>query len=476
MKKPMKSASRPPKAPMSDEEIDDAALEPGFNPERKVAPTPGIVPLREPLQLVKGMRDILPAEWKWWDIVSHTVEKLSVAFGFDRIETPILEPTELFARSVGESTDIVEKEMFSFVDRGKNNLSMRPENTAGIARAYIEHGMFNLPQPVKLWYLGPMFRHDNPQAGRYRQFWQYGFEILGEQKPVLDAQLIQLAWRLYSSLGLTGLTVQINSVGDPMCRPQYIGALKEYFESHEAKLCKDCKKRLRTNTLRILDCKEEKCQRVIADAPQILDYLCEEDSNHFKQVLEYLDELEIPYQLNSNLVRGLDYYTKTVFEIWQEKAGANLALGGGGRYDTLVEQLGGRPTPAVGFAGGIERLILMMQDANIDVPHVRKADVFLGQLGELAKKKSLKVFEELRNAGIDAVEAVGKDSIKSQLRIADKLNVRFTLILGQKEVLEKTIILRDMDTGIQEVVDVEKIVPELKKRLEKKKSESGEVV
>lgn len=421
----------------------------------------------EPPQLVRGMKDILPAEWKYWDYVYHTIEKVALTFGFDRIETPVLEQTSLFLRSIGEDTDVISKELFSFVDRGKNEVSLRPEATAGIARAYIEHGMFNMPQPVKLYTVGSMFRHDRPQAGRYRQFNQLNFEVLGEKNPVIDAQIIQLAWRIYRTIGLKGLTVQINSLGDEECRPRYIQALREYFELHENKLSKETRDRLKTNPLRLLDSKEEKVQRLIQEAPQILDFLNEDCHNHLKNILEYLDELEIPYELNPHLVRGLDYYTKTVFEIWPEKQGGANALGGGGRYDNLIENLGGRPTPAVGFGGGIERIILAIQEQGLEIKRVRKADVFLAQLGELAKKKSLKVFEDLRDAGIDIVEALGKNSIKSQLKVADKLGVKMTLILGQKEAIDGTIIIRDMESGIQEIVDIAKVVREVQKRLEK---------
>ncbi len=445
---------RKPKVEKVERENEDEA------PKRKVGK-------REPLQLVRGMKDILPSEWKYWDYVYHTVDKVAMTFGFDRIETPMLEFTDLFVRGVGAVTDVVEKEMYTFEDRSKNNLSLRPEFTAGVVRAYIEHGMFNMPQPVKLYSVGSLFRHDRPQAGRYRQFHQLNFEVFGEKNPVMDAQIIQLVWRIYRTLGLKDLSLQINSIGCRECRPRYITALREYFDLHENKLSKESKERLKANPLRLLDSKEEKVMRLVADAPQILDFLDEECHNHLKNVLEYLDELEIPYELNARLVRGLDYYSRTVFEVWSQKNGAQGSLGGGGRYDYLVEDLGGRPTPAVGFGGGIERLIMELQDQNVEIKRVKKADVFLGQLGEMAKKKSLKVFEELRDAGVDIVEALGKNSIKSQLKVADKLRVKLTLILGQKEAIDGTIIIRDMVSGIQEIVDINKVVKEVQKRLEK---------
>ena len=419
-------------------------------------------------QLLRGMKDILPGEQKYWNYIRSKAEALAWGYGFKRIDTPILEETDLFIRTIGKQTDIIEKEMFSFTDQGGDNVTLRPEMTAPIARSYIEHGMINLPQPVKLYYEGPMFRYDRPQAGRLRQFHQVGFEILGDNRPVVDSQLIILAYNFCNELGLK-VNIQVNSIGDLESREEYKEDLVNFYRSRRSELCEDCKKRLNKNPLRLLDCKEESCQAVREDAPQIVDWLNEESKDHFVKVLEYLDEVEVPYILNPYLVRGLDYYNRTTFEIWPveegEEAQRQGALGGGGRYDGLVESLGGQETPACGFALGIERLILKLKDRGIEVPEQDKPEVFLAQLGEAAKRKALVLFEDLRRNNIRVAEGFAKDSLRAQLDIANKMGAKYTLILGQQEVQEETIIVRDMGGGIQEVVDFKKVIEEVKKRL-----------
>ena len=415
-----------------------------------------------------GMHDILPEEQKYFQRIYNICTDMAEFYGFKKIETPILEEADLFSRGIGLSTDIVQKQMYSFKTKGDDFLSLRPEGTAPVVRSYIEHGMFNLPQPLKLWYLGPFFRYESPQAGRYRQFWQFGFEILGEKSPVMDVQIIQIFYNILEKIHLKNLIVEINSIGDNQCRPYYKKLLGSYFKSRAQSLCPDCKRRLRENPLRILDCKEEKCQRIKAQAPQMIDHLCEECHNHFKEVLEFLDEIELPYRLNPYLVRGLDYYTKTVFEIYGDTGedGRQDALVGGGRYDALVKLLGGKDTPAVGAAAGIERIIQVMKTRDIKIPKEGpEAKVFLAQLGELAKRKSLKLFEDFRKAKIPVFESFGRDSLKAQLNRANRLGIKYTLILGQKEALEGTIIIRDMETGKQETATMEKVVREMKKRL-----------
>jgi len=415
-----------------------------------------------------GMHDILPEEQKYFQRIYNICTDMAEFYGFKKIETPILEEADLFSRGIGLSTDIVQKQMYSFKTKGDDFLSLRPEGTAPVVRSYIEHGMFNLPQPLKLWYLGPFFRYESPQAGRYRQFWQFGFEILGEKSPVMDVQIIQIFYNILEKIHLKNLIVEINSIGDNQCRPYYKKLLGSYFKSRAQSLCPDCKRRLRENPLRILDCKEEKCQRIKAQAPQMIDHLCEECHNHFKEVLEFLDEIELPYRLNPYLVRGLDYYTKTVFEIYGDTGedGRQDALVGGGRYDALVKLLGGKDTPAVGAAAGIERIIQVMKTRDIKIPKEGpEAKVFLAQLGELAKRKSLKLFEDFRKAKIPVFESFGRDSLKAQLNRANRLGIKYTLILGQKEALEGTIIIRDMETGKQETAAMEKVVREMKKRL-----------
>ncbi|HHH42393.1 MAG TPA: histidine--tRNA ligase, partial [Chloroflexi bacterium] len=308
-----------------------------------------------------GTQDILPEEQPYWEHVRSHAVRLARQAGFERIDVPIFEATDLFARGIGTATDVVEKEMYTFEDKGGNSLTLRPEFTAGVVRAYIEHGMHVRPQPVKLYSLGPVFRYDRPQAGRYRQFHQLNLEILGTQDPAADLEIMLLVWELYAGLGFQGLSFQLNSTGCPRCRPGYVEVLKAYYQKHIDEICDDCRRRLQTNPLRVLDCKAEQCQPVIAAAPPIGDHLCDECADHFATLREYLDLLDRPYILNHRLVRGLDYYTKTVFEVWAAGIGAQAAVCGGGRYDGLAEILGGPPTPGVGVAAGIERIVLVMK-------------------------------------------------------------------------------------------------------------------
>jgi len=418
------------------------------------------------IQTLRGFKDILPAEYI---IVQHAEElarSFARAHGFDRIETPILEPTALFLRTVGKQTDIMEKELYSFIDKGEENVSLRPEMTASVARAYVNHGMLNQPQPVKLWYHGPNFRYDRPQAGRFREHHQIGFEVLGESHPIVDAELITIGFNLIKALGLEA-TVQINSIGTKESRQSYIEKLVEYYRANRSKICEDDKRRLTKNPLRVLDCKMPECQPVKEGAPQILDSLDEESKNHFMRVLEYLDEAGVTYALNPFLVRGLDYYSRTVFEFYSagDDEAAQSSLGGGGRYDALIEMIGGRPTPAAGLGLGVERLVARMRAKGLDKEIDGRPDVFVAQLGEAARKKTLGLVEELRRAGVSASSNMAKDGLKQQLEMANKGGARFTIILGQKEILDGTIIIRDMDSGIQEICDFKKVANELKRKL-----------
>jgi len=418
-----------------------------------------------------GMHDILLEEQKYFQKICEVCEDMADFYQFQKIETPILEETELFSKGTGLTTDIVQKQMYSLRTKGGDYLTLRPEHTPGIVRAYIEHGMFNLPQPVKLWYFGPNFRYEKPQAGRFRQFWQFGFEVLGEESPVIDAQIIQIFYNILRELKLKNLIVEINNIGDGQCRPYYKKLLLSYLKSREVSLCADCRRRLRENPLRVLDCKEEKCQRIVNQAPQMVDHLCDECKAHFKEVLEFLDEIELPYRLNPYLVRGLDYYTKTVFEIYEEseEGRAQGALTGGGRYDALVKLLGGKDTPAVGASAGIERIIAAMKTKAIRLPQESRPKIFLAQLGTLAKRKSLRLLEDFRKAKIQVAESFGRDSLNAQMARADKIGASHTLILGQREALEGTIIIRDMASGRQEIVKLEKVVGEMEKRLKNKR-------
>ncbi len=418
------------------------------------------------LQPPRGMKDILPGEQPYWEQVRRVTERLARDYGFSRIDTPVVEFNNLFNRSIGEGTDIIEKEMYSFATKGGDKVALRPEMTAGTCRAYIQHGLHLLPKPVKLFSTGPVYRYDRPQEGRYREFYQVNYDAFGEQDPVLDAQMIQVAYRVVQNLGIKSIQIQVNSIGCPTCRKEYKDLLVNYLESKKNKLCQDCKRRLETNPLRVLDCKEDKCSQVAAAAPQSVDHLCDDCRNHFKNLLEYLDELDLPYAINPQLVRGLDYYTKTVFEIWSgEEGGRKFSLGGGGRYDGLVKMLGGENTPAIGFGLGVERLILEMKRVQAKPYRAPKPRIFLAQLGDLAKKKSLKLFSELEKNGILVAESFGRGSLKAQLRVADKLGVELTLILGQKEALDRTVIIKNMASGVQEIVSVDKLVDVVKKKL-----------
>ncbi|MBU2575990.1 histidine--tRNA ligase [Patescibacteria group bacterium] len=419
--------------------------------------------------ILRGFKDILPEHMCYWQHVYNLAHKLFFDYGYGQIEVPLLEQTSLYKRTIGEHTDIVTKEMFTFEDKGGDSVSLRPELTPGIARAYVEHGMLNRPQPVKMYSIGPLFRYDRPQAGRFRQFHQLDMEIIGDENPIADAEIIFLSYLFCKKLGID-VVMHINSLGMPESREEYIKLLKEYYKPKRRLLCEDCKKRLTKNTLRLLDCKEPSCRDLTQEAPQLIDYLDDESKQHFVRVLEYLDESEVPYELNPFIVRGLDYYNRTAFEIMPvfEKAEEDKipqAIGGGGRYDQLIELIGGRPAHGVGMAFGLERLIDVVHKSKKDSVKRKRPQVFLAQLGEEAAKRAFPLFERLRESGICVRANFSKSGLKQQLEIADKLGVVYSVILGQKEFLDETIIIRDMENGIQEVVDLEKIVDELKKRL-----------
>jgi len=418
-------------------------------------------------QLIRGFRDVMPEEQVYWNKVRKIAVSLAEAYSFERIGLPILEAQDLFVRSIGKQTDIVEKEMFVFEDPGGDKVVLRPEGTASCARAYIEHGMLDRPQPVKMYYIEPMMRYERPQAGRYRQHYQFGCEMMGSDDPIIDAQLITVANSFYKELGLT-VVMHMNSIGNAESRTQYKVELVAHYRRHRGDICEDCKRRLQKNPLRVLDCKEDGCQGVKNSAPQILDFLDEASKEHFMKVLEYLDEVGVSYVLAPHLVRGLDYYSRTVFEVVLADAGEEASrqsvLGGGGRYDGLIEILGGRPTPGCGFGLGIERVVHAMKEMQID-PEVRIPDVFLAPLGDAARRKGLSLFETLRTSGVACVESFGKAALKAQLEQADRLKVRYTLILGQKEVLDGTIIVRDMESGAQETVDINKVTSILQKKI-----------
>lgn len=419
------------------------------------------------IQKVRGMRDILPEEQKYFKYLRDVFETACLESGFQRISTPTVEQTNLFVRTVGKGTDIVEKEMYSFKDKSNNSVTLRPEGTASIARAYIEGGMTALPQPVKLFYEMPMFRYGRPQAGRYREHWQFGVECLGEKSPLIDVTIMALAIRVLKQAGLEGISLQINTIGCTTCRTKYRKVLLAYLKENQKKLCTDCKNRMKSNPLRALDCKEPDCIAISADAPQTVNYLCNTCHEHFRTILEYLDEIDIMYELNPRLVRGLDYYNRTVFELWSESDADNSALGGGGRYDGLTELLGGRATPGVGFGLGAERIIELMRKQEVEIPEGNTIDIYVIQLGEEAKKKCFKLMFELQNAGVGAEAAIDKGSISDQLKIANRYGVPYALIIGQKEAFSDTVIIKDMGSGSQEIYPREKVVKEIQKRIAK---------
>lgn len=401
-----------------------------------------------------GTQDILPAEQPYWEYVTRSAAETARRFGYERIETPIFEATALFARGVGGATDIVEKEMYSFRDKGEHALTLRPEFTAGVVRAYIENGLHVLPKPVKLFSIGPIFRYERPQAGRFRQFHQFNAEIFGIQDPLADLESMLLAWELYAGWHFKGLAFQLNSTGCPVCRPQFGLALRDYYQGHLHEICADCKRRLETNPLRVLDCKQERCQPVIAGAPQIIAHLCADCATHFASLRRYLDALQRPYTINPRLVRGLDYYTKTVFEVWAEGIGAQAAVCGGGRYDGLIALLGGRPTPAVGFAAGLERIIMVMKAQGLTPPALPTPPVFIVFSGETAQLTAVRLLVDLRAAHIGVQIAMG-GSLKAQLRQADKAQARFVFIVGEEELARGEVLLKDMAAGTQRPVALE---------------------
>lgn len=429
----------------------------------------------ELLQSPKGMRDLLPYEERYYAEIIRVAREIAEWYGFQAIATPHLEHTGLFEASLGESTDIIEKQMYSFRTKGGDALTLRPEGTAPVMRAYLEHGMHTYPQPVKLFYSGAFFRHENPQAGRTREFYQVGLEMIGDPEPINDAMVIRLFSLIVRELGVP-LTIALNSIGDRECRPAYRKDLVAYYRRHINRLCADCKRRLKINPLRLLDCKEEACQAIRGKAPKIIDRLCEPCQRHFNEVREFLDAVHVPYEIDPYLVRGLDYYTRTVFELFSalpEKQSAHLAIGSGGRYDDLAKTMGSsRAVPAVGGALGVDRIAeLLRAQGKEDRDRIIKKEapaVFVVQLGQTAKKKLLHWIEDLRHADIPIAHVFSRDSLKAQLKLADRMGTPWAVIVGQKEALDETAIIRDMRSGEQEVVPLNKLVFALKGKIKKK--------
>ena len=407
------------------------------------------------MQALKGFKDILPDESPTWQWVEATARSVFHRFGFGEIKVPILEKTELFARSIGEATDIVEKEMYTFIDRNGEQITMRPEGTASVLRAFIEHNLQARQPLTKLYTIGPMFRHERPQKGRLRQFHQMSVEAIGSDHPRLDAEIIAMAWQLLAELGLSA-SLQINSLGCPACRPAYRQALLDFLAARQDKVCDDCKRRSATNPLRVLDCKSAHCQEQYQGAPMILDHLCAGCAEHFAAVKSSLDQLGIPYGVNGFMVRGLDYYTRTTFELLTNALGAQSAVGAGGRYDGLIEQLGGPKLPGIGFAMGMERLTLLLEQQNGGATPSQGIDCFVAALGDAALERAFSLLHALRGKGVKAAMDLEGKSLKSQMKQADRLQARYTLILGEEELAKGEAMLRDMATKDQQTVAVGK--------------------
>lgn len=400
----------------------------------------------------KGTQDIIPGTVEKWHYLEEQIRKVCQEYGYQEIRTPVFEATELFQRGVGETTDIVNKEMYTFLDKGQRSITLRPEGTASICRAYVENKLYAQTLPVKLYYLGPMFRYENTQAGRYRQFHQFGIEVLGAENPLVDAEVIQLLWDFLQGLGLQGLEVHINSVGCPHCRAVHKEKLQTFLEDRKDKLCSDCQSRLERNPLRILDCKNKDCQALTVEAPTTLDTLCQDCREHWESVQHYLNMGDIDFKINPKLVRGLDYYQKTAFEVMAKGIGAQSAICGGGRYDGLVEEIGGPSTPGIGFAVGLERILAAMQSQNIEIEDADKNSVMVAVLGDKARQEGFRLANQLRQRGIVTfMDLIGR-GLKSQMKYADRVGSRYVLILGEEELDKGIIIVRDMKLGDQKEI------------------------
>ena len=414
------------------------------------------------IKAIRGFNDILPDEIGKWQFVEEIAREIFEGFGFSEIRIPILERTELFSRGIGEATDIVEKEMYTFTDRSGNSLTLRPEATASMARAYLEHQLYTFDPVAKLYCIGPMFRYERPQKGRYRQFYQIDAEVFGVENPMVDAEVIVMLVRFLRRVGLEKLELQLNTLGDRNCRPRYREELKKFLMNKSFQLCEDCQRRLQTNPLRIFDCKVETCQEAIADAPKVSDFVCSECQKHFDKVKEYLEMAGLEYILNPRMVRGLDYYTRTAFEVVSYQLGSQNAVTGGGRYDNLFQEIGGLEIPGIGFAVGMERLVsLLPKDKEfISYPHL-----FIAALGEEPFKEAYRIINQLHLDGIRAELDYEGKSLKSQMRRADKLKARYVLILGEDELKRGKAALRNMETKSQEEISIDKLLEILKSKI-----------
>lgn len=409
------------------------------------------------IQAPKGTKDILPSEIYKWHYVEKIIHEVCRLFGFKEIRIPVFEHTELFLRSVGDTSDIVQKEMYTFEDKGGRSITLRPEGTAGVVRAYVEHGMASLPHPIKLYYFITAYRYENVQKGRYREHHQFGVEVFGAKGPEAEAELISMVSIILDKLGVKEVSLNINSVGCPDCRKDYQMELKKFLQERIDGLCDTCRTRFEKNPLRILDCKEKACMNLIKNAPMIIEYLCQDCSNHFEELKGILTGLNIQYNVNPRIVRGLDYYTKTVFEFVSNKIGAQGTVCGGGRYDKLVEEIGGLPTPGLGFGMGLERLLLVMEASGTKIPLDRKTEIFVATVGDRARDYARKMVLELRKRRVPAEVDLLNRSLKAQLKYADKLGVRFVLVVGDEEIESGMAKLKIMETGEEKEIRLEEV-------------------
>lgn len=398
---------------------------------------------------IKGTEDVLPKDSYRWQFVEDVMRKESAAYGFKEIRTPVFEHTELFARGVGQTTDVVQKEMYTFDTKGGESVTLRPEGTAGAARAVLEHGLVNDSLPIKASYFVSCYRYEKPQAGRLREFHQFGLECYGTQSPVADAELICAAQSIFDRLGIKQLRLEINSIGCPTCRAEYHKALKEYFYGYKDELCETCNSRLEKNPMRILDCKSPVCSKIAQGAPKITDCLCDECKEHFASVQKYLDAAGVEYTVNPTIVRGLDYYTKTVFEFVTDFIGAQGTVCGGGRYDGLIEELGGKHLPSLGFAMGIERLLMLMDKQGIEIPQPSTCDLYVAVMGESASLKSFEIIKAVRSCGLIAETDIVGRGLRAQMKYADKIGAKFSMVLGDNEIEQGKAVIKNMSNGEQ---------------------------
>ena len=407
---------------------------------------------------IKGTKAVLPKDVHKNQYIEATALDIASKFGYKEIRTPVFEHTELFQRGVGDTTDVVQKEMYTFDDKGGRSITLRPEGTAGAVRSFLENGLCNEALPQKVCYLTSCYRYEKPQAGRLREFHQFGVECFGTASPLADAEIIALAKSIFDTLGVRDLSLEINSIGCPKCRAEYHKALKEYFASRKDELCDTCKGRLDRNPMRILDCKSPICHEIAQGAPVVIDYLCDECKEHFEKVQKYLDAQNIEYKINPQIVRGLDYYTKTVFEFVSNSIGAQGTVCGGGRYDGLVEELGGQHTASLGFAMGLERLMLLMEAQGCEFPQAEKPDLFIVALGEKATLKALEIAKDMREEGFSALLDLNQRSVRAQMKYADKLGAKFNVVIGDNEVENKIAKLKNMQTGEETEINLDTFV------------------